>query len=263
MKKKQYLNKISLKKSSFMKQLYCSLILAGSVSVPTLAQNKVYTLDECINEAVKNNLSLRNADNQIAMSTEQRKEAYTKYFPTVSASGNGFIANKGLIQMDMGDASMSLAKNGIMAGITAMQPVYAGGQIINGNKLAKVGEDVSRLQRNMSENDIRLHTEQYYWNIVMLKEKLVTLDQLDKQLASVRKDAQAAVDAGIRNRNDLLQVQLRQNEVRTSRIQVENAVATMKDLLAQVMGHTGESIDINSNLTGGTKVPSDLQSDGM
>ncbi len=259
-----------------MKQLYCSLILAGAVSVPTLAQNvstvasnvsttenvqkenKVYTLDECINEAVKNNLSLRIADNQIAMSTEQRKEAYTKYFPTVSASGNGFIANKGLIQMDMGDASMSLAKNGIMAGITAMQPVYAGGQIINGNKLAKVGEDVSRLQRNMSENDIRLHTEQYYWNIVMLKEKLVTLDQLDKQLASVQKDAQAAVDAGIRNRNDLLQVQLRQNEVRTSRIQVENAVATMKDLLAQAMGHTGESIDI----AGGTKVLADLQSDG-
>ena len=261
MKKKQYLNIISLGKSSFMKQLYCSLILAGSVSVPTLAQNvsttvtiqkesKVYTLDECINEAVKNNLALRSADNQIAMSAEQRKEAYTKYFPTVSASGGGFIANKGLIQMDMGDASMSLAKNGLMAGLTAMQPVYAGGQIINGNKLAKVGEDVSRLQRNMSENDIRLHTEQYYWNIMMLKEKLVTLDQLDKQLYSVSKDAQAAVDAGVRNRNDLLQVQLRQNEVRTSRIQVENAVATMKDLLAQAMGHTGESIDINSNITG-------------
>jgi len=123
--KKQYLYTISL---------FCSsLILAGSVSVPTLAQNKVYTLDECINEAVKNNLALRNADNQIAISAEQRKEAYTKYFPTLSASGGGFIANKGLIQMDMGEASMSLAKNGLMAGVTAMQPVFAGGQIVNGN----------------------------------------------------------------------------------------------------------------------------------
>lgn len=228
-----------------------SLVLAGSVSVPALAQNgnKIYSLDECINEAVKNNLTLRNADNQIAISGEQRKEAYTKYFPTVSASGNGFIANRGLLQMDMGGMGLSLAKNGIMAGVTAMQPVFAGGQIINGNKLAKVGEDVSRLQRNMSENDIRLNTEQYYWNIVMLKEKLVTLDQLDHQLENVRKDAQAAVDAGIRNRNDLLQVQLRQNEVKTSRIQVENTEATMKDLLAQMMGHNGEDIDV-ANLFG-------------
>jgi len=194
MKKKQYLNNnLSLKKSSLTKRLYCSLILAGLASVPALAQNasatesiqkenKVYTLDECINEAVKNNLALRNADNQIAMSAEQRKEAYTKYFPTLSASGGGFVANKGLVQMDMGGMGLSLAKNGLMAGVTAMQPVFAGGQIVNGNKLAKVGENVSRLQRNMSENDIRLHTEQYYWNIVMLKEKKCSSDRTRSRL---------------------------------------------------------------------------------
>ena len=256
MEKIQYLHIISLRKSPLvrlgktsMARLCCSLVLAGSVSVPTLAQNKVYSLEECINEAVKNNLALRNADNQIAMSGEQRKEAFTKYFPTVSATGGGFISNRGLLQMDMGGQSMSLAKNGIGAGVTAMQPVFAGGQIINGNKMAKVGEDVSRLQRNLSENDVRLNAENYYWQAVMLKEKLKTLDQVDKQLVSVEKDAQAAVDAGIRNRNDLLQVRLRKNETRTSRIQVENSLHTICDMLAQVMGHAGETIDVQSSLS--------------
>ena len=42
--------------------------------------------------------------------------------------------------------SMTMMKNGTIAGVTAVQPIFAGGQIINGNKLAKVGEDVSRLQ---------------------------------------------------------------------------------------------------------------------
>ena len=263
MKNKQYLYNLSLRKislmkfreTSMMKQLCCSLILAGSVSVPTLAQSKVYTLDECINEAVKNNLTLRNADNQIAMSTEQRKEAYTKYFPTVSATGGGFIANKGLIQMDMGDASMSLAKNGLTAGVTAMQPVFAGGQIVNGNKLAKVGEDVAKLQRGLSENEVRLNVENYYWQAVMLKEKLHTLDQVDKQLVSVEADAKAAVDAGVRNRNDLLQVQLRKNETRTTRIQVENSLHTVCDLLAQVMGHSNETIDVSSNADAKEETP--------
>lgn len=246
---------------------YLYIILAGAVSAPSLAQNvstananastevviknenKIYTLDECINEAVKNNLTLRNADNQIEMSGEQRKEAFTKYFPTVSATGGGFISNRGLLQMDMGGQSMSLAKNGIGAGVTAMQPIFAGGQIINGNKMAKVGEDVSRLQRNLSENEIRLNTENYYWQAVMLKEKLKTLDQVDKQLVIVEKDTQAAVDAGIRNRNDLLQVRLRKNETRTSRIQVQNSLHTVCDLLAQVMGHAGETIDVQSSLS--------------
>ncbi len=256
---------IKMNKKKYIKQFCSSLIVAGAVSVPTLAQSvsmaetqqqsKVYSLDECIAEAVKNNLTLRNADNQIAMSSEQRKEAFTKYFPTVSATGGGFISNQGLMQMELGGMGVSLAKNGLVGGVTAMQPVFAGGQIVNGNKLAKVGEDVSRLQRSMSENEVRLSAEQYYWNIVMLKEKLHTLDQVEKQLVRVEADAQAAVDAGIRNRNDLLQVQLRKNETRTSRILVENAEATMRDLLAQVMGHPNETIDVNSNADAKPEAP--------
>ena len=256
---------IKMNKKKYIKQFCSSLIVAGAVSVPTLAQSvsmaetqlqsKVYSLDECIAEAVKNNLTLRNADNQIAMSSEQRKEAFTKYFPTVSATGGGFISNQGLMQMELGGMGVSLAKNGLVGGVTAMLPVFAGGQIVNGNKLAKVGEDVSRLQRNMSENEVRLSAEQYYWNIVMLKEKLHTLDQVEKQLVRVEADAQAAVDAGIRNRNDLLQVQLRKNETRTSRILVENAEATMRDLLAQVMGHPNETIDVNSNADAKPEAP--------
>ncbi len=214
-----------------------------------------YSLDECIGEAVRNNLTLRNADNEIAMSAEQRKEALTKYFPTVSAVGGGFIANKGMLEMDLGGMTMSLAKNGLVAGVTAMQPLFAGGQIVNGNKLARVGEDVSRLQRGLSENEVRLNTEQYYWQLVQLQENLLTLDLLDRQLERVRQDAQNAVDAGVRNRNDLLQVQLRQNEVKTSRIQVENAVLTVKDLLAQVMGHAGESIEVESRMVTDGKTP--------
>ena len=234
-----------------MKRQILTMILASATVLPSLAQTeslKAYTLDECLEEVTKNNLQLRNADNQVRMSAEQRKQAFTGYFPTVSATGGGFIANRGLIQMNLGVMSMSLAKNGIVGGVTAMQPVFAGGQIVNGNKLARVGEESSRLQRQLTENEVRLNAENYFWQIVMLKEKLVTLDVLDKQLATVLRDAQAAVDAGLRNRNDLLQVKLRVNEVRTSRIQVENGLAVCRDLLAQVMGHAGEQVDANASV---------------
>ncbi len=221
------------------------------MSVPVFSQeNKRYTLDECIAEAVGNNLALRNAYNEIAMSEEQRKEAQTKYFPTLSATGGGFVSNKGLLQLDLGAMSMSMAKDGIVAGVTVMQPVFAGGQIVNGNKLAKVGVGVSQLQRNLTENEVRINAEQYYWQVVMLKEKLVTLGQVDRQLVRMEHDAQAAVDAGMRNRNDLLQVQLRKNEMRASRIKVENALQTVSDLLAQVMGHAGEPVEVVSPSSG-------------
>lgn len=240
-----------------MKTKYIGLLLcaASLLHIPVFAQTPadsvateqsgLYTLDECLNEATRNNIKLRNAENGIAISAEQRKEALTKFFPTVEAMGCGFVTDKGLLQVNVMGLGFSFAKDGVAAGISALQPIFAGGQIINGNKLAAVGEEAAKLQRCLTENEIRLATEQYYWQIVMLKEKLVTLDTLDRQLANLVKDVQAAVDAGVRNRNDLLQVQLRRNEFKTTRIQVENAVFSLRDLLAQAMGHPLGTVDIS------------------
>ena len=237
-----------------MKKIFAMTMIVGGLAagLPAFPQeSRTYTIGECVAEAVRNNLSLRNAGNEIAMAGEQRREAFTKYFPTVSAMGGGFIANKGMLEMDLGGMTMSLAKDGLVAGVTAMQPVFAGGQIVNGNKLAKVGEEAARLQRGLSENEVRLNTEKYYWQLVQLKENLRTLDLLGRQLERAHQDAQNAVDAGVRNRNDLLQVQLRQNEVKASVIKVENAAATVRDLLAQVMGRAGESVEVDNPLAAG------------
>ena len=219
------------------------MLLGWAACFPASAQT-AYTLEECVEEAVNNNLKLRNADNEVRMSEARRKEAFVNYFPTLSAMGGGFVSNKGFLYMDMGESSVSMLKNGLVAGVTATQPVFVGGQVVRGNQLAKIGEEASRLRRNLTENEIRLTTESYFWQIVMLKEKLVTLHQVETQLANAEKDARAAVDAGIRNRNDLLQVRLKRNEMRITRIQVENALRVARDLLAQYIGHFQDSIDV-------------------
>ena len=71
--------------------------------------------------------------------------------------------------------SMSMMKNGTVAGVNAIQPVFAGGQIVNGNKLAKVGEQVSRLQLQLAESEVEKTTAQYYWQMVSLQEKMKPL----------------------------------------------------------------------------------------
>lgn len=230
-----------------MNKKYIIGMLLAPLSLAVEAQQTM-TLEQCVSEALANNMKLQRADNDILAAREQRKEAFTKYFPTVSATGLGIAANEHLIQMDMGGMGLNLIKNGVAGNVAAMQPVFAGGQIVNGNKLAKIGEDASRLQRSLTENEVRLNVETYFWQAVMLKEKLNTLSAVERQVERVRKDAKAAVDAGVRNRNDLLQVELRQNELRTTRIQVENNLRVVNDLLAQCMGRGGESIDVDFTL---------------
>ena len=188
---------------------------------------------------------MKNAENYKKISAHDRKSAFTKYFPSVSATGAGFIANNGLFELQMSpEMQMSLMKNGVIGGVSASMPIFTGGQIVNGNKLVEVGEEVSRLQYNLSENEVRLTTENYFWQIITLKEKLQTLAAVEIQLDRLTKDVEAAVEAGITTRNDLLQIRLRQNETQSSRIQVENALSLSRNLLAQYMGLGSDSVDV-------------------
>lgn len=234
--------------SNYMKHLFKCLFIGLSVCAPIQAQH-VFTLDECIEEALQNNIRMKNAKNNLQIAKDEKQEAFTKFFPTISASGGGFTANNGLVQMDMGEGmEMSMLKNGIVGGVNAAMPLFTGGQIINANKLAKVNMEVSRLQKGMSENEVTLTVEKYFWQIITLKEKAKTLTTVETQLDRLTKDVEAAVQAGITTRNDLLQIKLKQNETKSQQIQLANMLHFAQNLLAQYMGYEADSIAIESDI---------------
>jgi len=132
--------------------------------------------------------------------------------------------------------SISMMKNGTIGSLMAVQPVFAGGQIINGNKLAKVGEDVSRLQLQLSENEVEKTAEQYFWQLASMQEKMKTVEAVDTLLADIHKDVDVAVRAGLVMPNDLLQVQLRQNDLASQRLKLQNGISIVRLLLSQYCG---------------------------
>lgn len=236
----------------------------ASASLPHReGQGEGLSLQQLKDSALCNNIAIRTARHDIEAARQQRKEAFTKFFPNVSGTGLWFNANKGMAQTTVNPSEMipaelastlattfpaealaalanpisiSMMKNGTIGSLTAMQPVFAGGQIVNGNKLAKVGEDVSRLQLRLSEQEVEATTETYYWQIVSLQEKMKTIAAVDTLLADIHKDVDVAVRAGVALRNDLLQVQLRQNDVASQRLKLQNGIAIVRLLLAQFCG---------------------------
>ena len=117
-----------------------------------------------------------------------------------------------------------------------MQPVFAGGQIVNGNRLAKVGEEVAQLQLQLSENEVEKTVSEYYWQLVSLREKQKTLAAVETLLDDLHKDADVAVRAGVALRNDQLQVELRQNDIQSQKIKLQNGIDIVKLLLGQYAG---------------------------
>ena len=200
--------------------------------------------------ALHNNIAIRSAKYNIETAQQQRKEAFTKYFPNVSGTGLWFNANHGMAQTtlnlsesispELGAAlAQSLPAEALAAlgnGVQAVQPVFAGGQIIYGNKLAKVGEDVSRLQLQLSENEVEKTAEQYFWQLASLQEKMKTVEAVDTLLADIHKDVDVALRAGLVMPNDLLQVQLRQNDIASQRLKLQNGISIVRLLLSQYCG---------------------------
>lgn len=248
-------------------------MLGAIIAVGATAQRQ-YTLAQLLDSARQHNFAIRSARHNIEVAELQRKEAFTKYFPNVSGTSLWFNASKGMAEMSLDlsekippelgmslsqllppetlasltqPINISMMKNGVVASLMAVQPVFAGGQIINGNKLAKLGEDVSRLQLKLSENEVEKTTEQYYWQMVTMQEKVRTIDAVEALLSDIHKDVDVAVRAGLAMRNDLLQVELRQNDVASQRLKLMNALSLVRMVLSQHCGLRDTAFVISYN----------------
>ena len=82
-----------------MKRISIILLYIG-IFLPMFSQ-KIYTLKECRELAVKNNIKMRDAQMSIEQAHETEKNAFSKYFPNVSAGAVYFHSNDYLMKKDI------------------------------------------------------------------------------------------------------------------------------------------------------------------
>ena len=268
-----------------MRRIWMYLWSLSIYFFPTFMQaQKIYTLNECQQMALQNNIKIKNGKYTIDQAVEQEKNAFSKYFPTISASGTYFHSNDELIKQKISlssDDQQQLAtiisqlgldptvlasmpssytikaiNHGAFANLMAMEPLYAGGQITAGNKLAKVQTEIRKLQLQQSQDEVVNTTELYYNQLLTLYEKRNTINKAEKQLDRIYQDAENAFLGGVKNKNDVLSVELKKNEVSTTQLKINNGIQLCKMVLAQYIGLSGEEIQIDTTLTDDLPDPS-------
>ena len=258
------MNKLHIKIATFILGLHSALLAAD-----------IYTLDDCLRIARENNATLKSAKVNRQMAEETEGSAFPAYFPKVFAGGFAFMANDYLVKkeidvsaevegigqqfaptmMQMGldptmlaaiptTYNMKMIDRGIVGHLTLVQPLFVGGQIYNGNQLAKIGTKAAKLQEHLAETEVRKNTETYYWLIVSLKEKLKTIAEAEKQVKAIQADVQVAVEAGVAVKNDLLRVDLEKKKLESNRIKVENGISVAKLMLARQMNLGDSDFDL-------------------
>jgi outer membrane protein TolC len=239
------------------------LTIGGSLFVAN-AQTPVRTLslDSCKSLAIENNKKIKDAGFEVKNSLEEKKIAFTNYFPKVSAMALAMRSSDYLIKgttpsmnLPVYDGNLanlaaatqfayvpSIAINAMdylnMANVTLMQPVFAGGRIVNGNKLAKVGYDINQQKQRMTTTEVLVKTENLYWSTIQLQKKLSTLTAYEAMLNQLLTDVKRSVVAGLVQRSDLLKVQLKLNDLKVNRLKLEDGINLSKRALCQQIGIT-------------------------
>lgn len=238
-----------------MKKVIYICIAMLSLTTTAVSAQQLYSLQECCQMALEQNAQMKVATNKTLIAKQEKNEAITNFLPSVSLTGGAMKADDGLVQIPMGGETMSMLDEGLFGGAMLSLPIFAGGQIYNANKMATLGMELSELQLRQTTNEVTLTVSQYYWNIVILNEKLQTLQRVESLLDKICSDVTVAVDAGVKNRNDLLQVELRRNETKSAVIDVENNIKVCKMLLAQYIGVEMDGFDVQSAVSDELRSP--------
>ena len=218
------------------------------------------SLDSCKAMALRNNASVKNAALDVLVARQVRQQVLTKYFPNVSAMAVGYHALNPLIEYgidDIGNAeirqwlynmyaeygaalglpnSLSMCEKGYAVGATAIQPVFMGGQIVNGSRLAKLGVQAAELQKELTQDKLLQQVEENYWLVVSLQEKKKTITQAMVFLDTLHRDVTAAFNAGLVTQNDKLKVVLKQHEMESNLLKVNNGITLAGMALCQMVG---------------------------
>ncbi|MDP3148467.1 MAG: TolC family protein, partial [Ignavibacteria bacterium] len=229
-----------------MKKINFYFLLISVLCVNQIYAQKVLTLAESKQLALQNNAKSKNSKLEVEASHQVKKSAFTNYFPSISGGGMMFEAQKGLMEIEtqggnlpvydgnlanlssatlyayMPASTMSAMKKGTVGFINVVQPVFAGGRIYNGNKLASLSEEVSGFKEKMTQDEILLKTEEQYWQIVSLEEKSKTVNRFEALLKRLLNQVEDAFKSGLVMKNDVLKVKLKLNEVLLNKSKLEN-----------------------------------------
>lgn len=224
------------------------------------AQAQTLTLDSCLSLAKRNNVEIRTSQMEIERSQEVKRQVFTKYFPQLNLAGIGYYSAEPLIHFSIEDIQsndmrdllqslydlvseesdvkkeVSLMKKGASSSIVAAQPIYAGGRIITGNKLANLGIEAAELQAEMKLRDIVENIESSYYLVAGLQQKVATVTAALALIDSLDRTVQAALTNGLVTRADALQLQLKRNEMLANQQQLASGIRLSKRLLCCQIG---------------------------
>jgi len=177
------------------KMKYKFLILMLVIGFSSVAQQKLWTLQECVTHALENNISVKKGENTLLINEQDIKGAKGNFLPSVSGSASHGLSF-GQTELFPG-SFVNRTSNSTNFGVNVSQNVFDGFRTTYLYKQSKLNFETSELELNKIKDDISLFVANAYLNVLFNKENLETAQAQynfsSKQLQQVKD----LVDAGV------------------------------------------------------------------
>ena len=230
-----------------MKNICIALFLI--VTFSSFGQKK-WTLKECIDHALEHNISLKQSMLDVDLAEQDVINARGNFMPSLSASASQNFNFGSFIGQD--GSRIKSDSRGNSFGLNTGVVIFNGFRNLNTYKQAKLGLKSSQIQLSLLQDNVSMTLVNAFLNILFNKENLkianeqltISLTQLD-QIAS-------QVEAGVKPRSDLLDIESTVASNRERIINAENSLELSLLSLSQSLQVSPKDFDIEEvqiNLT--------------
>ena len=151
-----------------MKQILLTTVLSLSFATATVAQEKLWTLDECMRYAVENSPSVKKQVYTSDTYKAERNAAVASFFPAASAKvGAQYSFGRSIDPATNTYENTSTFNNNY--GLDASIPIFTGGQLINQWLMAKSNRRMGVNDIQKAKDDLAMKTMQAYMDVVYYK----------------------------------------------------------------------------------------------
>lgn len=218
------------------------------MAIGTSAQ-KTWTLEDCINYAMQNNITLKKSKLQRQSAAEDVKQSKAALLPSLNASTNQSLGyrpwqDSGTTTVTNGTVNTKVNKsyyNGSY-GLNASWTVWNGGRNTNQVKLNELSAQQAELSEAETANSIQEKIAQLYVQILYLTEA-VNVDKASLETSKKNEErGHEMVEVGKMSKADLAQLSAQRASDEYAIVEAQSQLATYKLQLKQLLELTDEQV---------------------
>jgi len=226
------------------------LFLTTMMSLTANAQQK-WTLEDCINYAIENNISLKQSKLKKQTATETLKQSKAQLLPSLSASTSQGVGYRpwtdgGSITVTNGQVDTKVEKtyyNGSY-NVNAQWTVWNGNQNRNQVKLNRVSEEQAELAAQETANTIQEKIAQLYVQILYQTEAIEVNRQSLETSKKNEERGKTMMEVGKMSKADVAQLTAQRATDEYNLVSAESQLAQYKLQLKQLLELTTEDFDV-------------------